>query len=203
MLTTLALATTVFANPVTGISPLLTVPADDGTTVSVTSLQNDETDRDQLMITKYDQRGHEQWTHLLSEPIYDDQVSLSVDGRGRVVLSARFHGTLKLEDREYQSLPDGSVVLVALDKQGGLRWTRAVTTLPTNGMLTVVLDDGSWGHVYIDLQRVDLVAPFREFRLAPGQHTVQIENPYTGLSHRESFDIRPGQHVRIRARHDQ
>ncbi len=68
------------------------------------------------------------------------------------------------------------------------------------GKLTVTLSGGGWANVYVDGKKLAKTAPFKDFSLPAGSHTIKVENPALGIAHEEKVSVSSGGSATVRAR---
>jgi serine/threonine protein kinase len=97
--------------------------------------------------------------------------------------------TVRMKLDGYQSREDAIKTL----KKGSTKFTLNLTALNRPGMLTVVLDGGGWGDVYVDGVKLPKTAPMRDVQVPPGSHKIRVENSSMGLEYVGTYQFSGGE----------
>ena len=83
------------------------------------------------------------------------------------------------------------------EKETGPSDAEIAVEAPAPARLTVTTP-GSWGEVFVDGKKLGRAGKGEEFEIAPGHHTLRVENP-TSKSFEQGFDIAAGETRQIPA----
>ena len=64
----------------------------------------------------------------------------------------------------------------------------------------MLLQGGGWASVYVDGAKLSKNAPFKDLAIAPGNHTIRVENAALGLKYEEQISVSGGGAVTVRAK---
>jgi outer membrane protein OmpA-like peptidoglycan-associated protein len=66
--------------------------------------------------------------------------------------------------------------------------------------LTVNVSGAGYADVYLDEVKLSKAAPFRDFEIEPGKHTITVVNPRAGLNYTQEIVVQGGESVTVDAR---